>query len=108
MYHFDYVGRGGGTVFEGKGGDIVSYNGQKKFSFSKFLSTFVLIENYKHPFTMTVPASRLRRLSKQIIAEGYVGVELEQIDFDFRNENAYVYGFYHASSRNVFEESGEE
>jgi hypothetical protein len=103
MFHFDYVGKRGGGVFENcNDGAMVVLNGKNIFSFDEFLSTFALIENYKHPFTITTTAKRQRRLDKQLEKIGYVPYELRQLDFDFGDENAFVYGYYFVKSSNPF------
>lgn len=103
MYHFDYVRKRGGAVFENrKDGGMVSLNGQKLFTFDEFLGTFVFIENYRHPFTIVTTAKRQKRLNKQMEAHGYVPTLLEQIDFDFGDENAFAYGYHYAKLPNPF------
>lgn len=103
MYHFDYVGKRGGAVFEDRdNGNMVILNDQKIFTFNQFINTFVLIENYKHPFTITTTEKRIKRLDKQLEKIGYIPTRLVQIDFDFGDENASVFGYYHVNSRNPF------
>lgn len=102
MFHFDYVGKRGGGVFENcNDGAMVVLNGKNRFSFDEFLNTFVLIEYYKHPFTVTTTAKRQRRIAKQLEKIGYTFCVLAQIDYDLDDENAFVYG-YHSVSSNPF------
>ena len=103
MYNFDYVGKRCGAVFEGhESGYQVSLDGKQRFTFDKFLDTFVLIENYRHPFTITTTAKRQKRLDKKLENLGYVSVVLKQIDFDFKEENAFLYGYYQVNLPNPF------
>lgn len=104
MYHFDYVGKHGGAVFENyKDGSMVFVNDKKSFSFDDFLNIFVLIEQYKHPFTITTTIKRQEKLDKQLEKIGYVPIVIEQLDFDFGEENAFIYGYYHVNSSNPFQ-----
>lgn len=103
MYHFDYVCKGAGAVFENYAGEnMVTINGQKRFSFDDFINTFVLIENYKHPFTICTSAKRFKRIDKQLEKMGYMTIIIKQIDFDMKEENAFIYGAYHIGSTNPF------
>ena len=104
MYHFDYITlRRGGVVFENNhGGGMVTINGKKRFSFDDFLDTFVLIENYKHPFTITTTAKRFKRIDRRLEKMGYIFTTINQIDFDMGEENAFVYGAHYIKLINPF------
>lgn len=108
MYHFDYVTKHGGAVFENcDGGGMVTVNGQKRFTFNDFLNIFVFIENYKHPFTITTTAQRMKRLEKQLEKLGYTTLLLKAIDIDFGEENANLYGAHHINQPNPFRHTKE-
>jgi outer membrane protein assembly factor BamA len=102
MFHFDYITlRRGGVVFENNhSGGMVTINGQKRFSFDDFLNTFILIENYKHPFTITTTAKRFKRIKKQLEKIGYITTQIRQIDFDMGDENASIYGAHYINLPN--------
>ena len=104
MFHFEYITlRRGGTVFENnRDGKIVTINGKKRFSFDDFLDTFVLIENYKHPFTITTTVKRFKRIDKQLEKIGYAITLIKQIDFDMGEENAFIYGAHFVNLPNPF------
>ena len=104
MFHFDYITlRRGGIVLENNhGGEIVTINGKRRFSFDDFLNTFVLIENYKHPFTITTTAKRFKRIDRQLAKMGYVTTPMKQIDFDMGEKNAFIYGAHYINLPNPF------
>lgn len=106
MFHFDYVSKNGGAAFENNhGGGMVTINGQTRFSFDDFMNTFVLIENYKHPFTFCTSVKRWKRITKQLTKIGYVTIPIKQIDFDMGEENAFIYGAYHVNLSNPFKKT---
>lgn len=109
MYHFDYIYAGGGAVFEdSKEGNMITLNGKKYFSFADFIQIFVLIENYKHPFTICTSEKRFKKIDKQLEKMGYSTVTIKQIDFDMGDENAFLYDSYHIDLPNPFKTIAEE
>lgn len=115
MYHFDYVGKNGGAVYEKyKTGGMVILNGQKNFSVDEFLRLFVLTDNNKHPFTLTSRARRARYINgvlrKTLFGRGelheYSYIKIDQIDPDdanFGDDCANLYGFWYDGAQCPFE-----
>jgi hypothetical protein len=96
MYHFDYVGSNGGTVFtDYRNGSPISINGIRKFSLDGFLDFFISIKNSRGPFTMTVYEKRFKGVARKLEKYGYAPFHIEQLNDDLGEYNAHTYGFYY-------------
>ena len=104
MYHFDYCNKWGGTVFENleSHGRRIAINGKNYFSFDDFINTFVLIENYKHPFTITTTAKRSERIDRAMLKLSYIPVLLKQVGGNMGEYTVNQYGYYYFSLPNPF------
>ena len=97
LYHFDYLGKRGGTIFlihHGSCNRVLSHN-INRCSLFDFLNNFILAGNCRHPFTITTTKKRNANLNKALCEFGYEFVELKRIDHDFDDEDAFMYGYRH-------------
>ena len=108
MYHFDYISKWGGTVFEGERGRRVTINNKNYWSLNDFINNFVLIENYKHPFIITTTAKRFEKIDKMLLKMGYAYVVLEQCGENMGEYTINKYGAYYFRLSNPFKFRKEE
>lgn len=104
MYHFDYVSKSGGTVFECKCGKPIIINGRKLWSLDDFITNFIIQYKFCEPFTVTTTKERADKIKKRIAAirkieyndivtNEYHYSIIKQIDDDFGENNAFLWIF---------------
>ena len=97
MYHFDYVLADGGTAYE-------SHNGRQPVKhpttdaltmpLEDFIHAFVLIENYRHPFTIAMTQKRKKTVDKLLEAYNYTSMPASKIHENFGGSDTFSYGYW--------------